>query len=112
VSRPISKSEAAVLKRALEVGASEEISPGILASIAALRVTAGCKCGCATVWFGPDGDATVGHMLADALATSNGQEIQVIVWSQGNAIVGLELVGFGTPALLPDAAFVRGYGAA
>ena len=110
--RQISDSEAAVLRRALEVGASEEVAPSIFASIASLRVTAGCKCGCATIWFGPKGDATVGHMLADARATSNEQEIEVIVWSIDNAIVGLELVGFGDPASLPDPVSVRSYGAA
>jgi hypothetical protein len=51
-------------------------------------------------------------MLADALATSNEQQIQVIVWSKDNAIVGLELVGFGHPASLPDPPSVRSYGAA
>jgi hypothetical protein len=108
VSRPISTSEAAVLRRALEVGAVRAVAPEVLSAIDTLQVTAGCKCGCATVWFGPTGDATVGQHLAGALATSDGQSIEVLVWSIGEAIVGLELVGHGAVAL-PDSTSVRSY---
>ena len=107
--RPISSSEAAVLRRALEVGASRAISPAVLGCISSLQVTAACKCGCATVWFGPKGDATVGDVLADAVATSNGQTVQVIVWSQGEAIVGLEVVGHPNALALPPSSSVRSW---
>ena len=50
-------------------------------------------------------------MLADALATSGDQNIQVIVWAIEDAIVGLELVGPG-PVALPDASSVRSYSGA
>ena len=110
--RPISHSEAAVLRRALEVGAGRAIPSAIFDSLSSLQVTAMCKCGCATVWFGPKGDATVGEVLADAVATSNDQTVQVIVWSQGEAIVGLEVVGVPGALTLPVPSSVRSWGEA
>src|SRR5690349_7533240 len=109
MSRPISKSEALVLQRVLAVGAMAPVSPEVLASIQSLQITATCKCGCATVWFGPDGDATIGQKLAEAVALSDGQQIAVIVWAQNNAIAGLELVGYGQIPL-PNPLSIRGYG--
>jgi hypothetical protein len=111
VTRQISPSEASVLERALRVGALTQIAPELFAAIPFLHVTANCKCGCATIWFGPKGDASNGRMLADALATSAGQDIQVMVWAIEEAIVGLELVGPG-PIALPDASSVRSYSGA
>jgi hypothetical protein len=99
------------LERALRVGALTQIAPELFAAIPFLHVTANCKCGCATIWFGPKGDASNGRMLADALATSAGQDIQVMVWAIEEAIVGLELVGPG-PIALPDASSVRSYSGA
>ena len=108
MSRQISTAEASVLERTLAVGATGHIAPGMLAAIHTLQVTATCSCGCATVWFGPDGDAANGHQLADALATSDGQNISVLVWAIADEIVGLELVGVGAVPL-PDPASVRSY---
>lgn len=108
MTRKISSSEAGVLERALKVGAVTDITPAMLAAIPFLHVTANCKCGCATVWFGPEGDASCGRMLADALATSGSNEVQILVWGTADAIVGLELVGTG-PVTLPDASSVRSY---
>jgi hypothetical protein len=99
------------LERALRVGALTQIALELFAAIPFLHVTANCKCGCATIWFGPKGDASNGRMLADALATSAGQDIQVMVWAIEEAIVGLELVGPG-PIALPDASSVRSYSGA
>ena len=111
MTRQISQSEASVLERALRVGAVTPVAPELFSAIPFLHVTANCKCGCATIWFGPKGDATNGRMLADALATSDGQNIQVIVWAIEDAIVGLELVGPG-PVALPDPSSVRSYSGA
>lgn len=69
-------------------------------------MTAPCKCGCATVWFGPQGDAANGVKVAEACGTWNGQTINVIVWSADGQIVGLEVVGAGAVGL-PDPASVR-----
>jgi hypothetical protein len=108
MSRPISITEAAIVERALQVAPSKEISPEIFASIQGLMVTATCDCGCATVWFGPDGDASIGRIWADARATAAGEGIDLIIWGSDEAIVGLELVGVGkTP--LPKVESVRGH---
>ena len=108
MSRQISQQEAMLLERVLAVGANEPPFPGAVASIPALQVTATCKCGCSTVWFGPDGDATVGRNLAEALASVGDEAVAVIVWSQGEAIVGLEIIGHGQTAL-PNPLSVRSY---
>jgi hypothetical protein len=112
MSRPISMQEAALLERVLAVGANEPISPALVAAIPSLQVTATCKCGCATVWFGPDGEATLGHNLAEVVATAGGRSVSVIAWSQGDALVGLEVVGHEGPAGLPNPLTVKGYGEA
>ena len=108
MSRPISKSETLVLERVLAVGALTPISQEVLASIHSLHVTAACKCGCATVWFGPDGDATIGKNIAEAVALSGRQKIVIIVWAQNGAIAGLELVGYGKVPL-PNSLTIRSY---
>jgi len=95
----------------LAVGANEPILPVSIASVPTLQVTANCKCGCSTVWFGPDGEATIGHNLAEALASIGGETVTVIAWSQGTAIVGLEILAHGhTGSGLPNPLTVRGYG--
>ena len=99
MSRPISQPEAAVVERSLKVAPRGEISSELLASVQSLYVTATCDCGCATVWFGPDGDASNGKIIADARATADGSDIDVIVWFSAGAIVGLELVGVGAVPL-------------
>ena len=111
MSRPISTAELAVLERTLRVGATGVVSADIFSSLHTLQVTANCKCGCATVWFGPKGDAASGHRLAEAQAISNDQNLEVLVWSEGESVIGLELVGPG-PMALPDALTIRGYGKA
>ena len=109
MSRPISKPEAMVLERVLEVGAFAPVPSALRSTIPSLQVTATCKCGCATIWFGPDRDAALGHKLAEALATADGQVVTVMVWSQADSIVGLEFVGVGQVPL-PKPLSVRGYG--
>ena len=108
MSRPISKSETLVLERVLAVGALTPISQQVLASIHSLQVTATCKCGCAKVWFGPDGDATIGQNLAEAVALSDHQKISVIAWAQNGVIAGLELIGYGKVPL-PNPLTIRSY---
>lgn len=85
-----------------------ELSPEVLETVGQLRVTATCTCGCATVWFGPDGDAASGIKMAEACGTWNGETIDVIVWAIQGRIVGLEVVGNGAPGL-PELASVRAY---
>ena len=97
--RPISNLEAAIIVRALQIAPTTEKSEDLIASVSSLSVTALCKCGCSTVWFGPDGDGSNGRIVADALATSAGDNIGVIVWESHGSIVGLELVGPGATPL-------------
>ena len=108
MSRKISQQEAMLLERVLAAGANEPLFKGAVASIPTLQVTATCKCGCSTVWFGPDGDATVGHNLAEALASIGDKTVAVIVWSQGKAIAGLEIIGHEQTGL-PNPLSVRSY---
>jgi hypothetical protein len=108
MSRQISPQEALLVERVLTVGASAPPNSAVLASIPALRVTATCRCGCSTLWFGPDGEATVGHNLAECLASISDETVAVIVWSHGDVIVGLEIVGH-EQAGLPAPFSVRGY---
>lgn len=106
MSRPITAIEAVVLEHALRAGPVTGLSPEAMDSVRDLRVTALCKCECATVWFGPEGGAACGVKAAEACGTWNGQTIAIIVWSTGGQIVGLEVVGAGTVGL-PDPASVR-----
>lgn len=96
------------MERALAVGALSPVSAAALASIHSLQVTATCKCGCATIWFGPDGDATTGQILAEAPALVGNQKVTVIVWAQNGVIAGLELAGAGQVSL-PNPLTIRSY---
>ncbi|WP_445145047.1 hypothetical protein [Dyella sp. Tek66A03] len=106
--RSISLEEASVVERTVQVGAVRAVSPEMMASVGQLKVTASCKCGCATVWFGPDGDAAAGTKVAEACGTWNGQTIDIIVWAVDDQIVGLEVAGAGSVGL-PASASVRRY---
>ncbi|QNK01353.1 hypothetical protein [Dyella telluris] len=106
MTRPISSIEATVLENAVRIGAVGNLSPETVASIRQLSVTATCKCGCATVWFGPKGDAAKGSIAAEACGTWNGVTIDIIVWCTDGQIVGLEVVGAGKVGL-PDPTSVR-----
>ena len=108
MSRPISKTEAQVVERILEVAATQEVPAEVLASLSSLRVTATCKCGCGTLWFGPDGDASTGSILADGRGTANGRDMDLIVWFSHGAIVGLELVGHEACSL-PELGSIRAH---
>ena len=108
MSRPISETEAAVVERALRVAPTSALTLDVFASIRSLQVTATCKCGCATLWFGPDGDASTGAILADARGTSDGRDMDLIVWFSEGAIVGLELVGVDATSL-PTIESIRGH---
>jgi hypothetical protein len=109
MSRPISQLEAAIVERALLVAPCGEVSPLLIESVQSLHVTATCDCGCATVWFGPEGAGSTGRIVADARATAGGAAIDVIVWSNAGAIVGLELVGVDAVPL-PAVDSVRQHG--
>ena len=97
--RKIDSHELEVLDRVLAVGAKGEISNAVLSSTSALNVTAQCQCGCATVWFGPKGDAASGRIVAESFGSANGEHVEVIVWMDDGVLVGLEIVGSLQPPL-------------
>jgi len=111
MSRLISKTEAAVVERALQVAPTKGVAPEVFASVASLHVTAICKCGCGTLWFGSDGDASTGIILADARGTADGRDMDLIVWFNQGSIVGLELIGVNALSL-PQITSIRPHGVA
>ena len=109
--RAILTSEISLIERAISVAPTNRAATASLTALDTLQVTAYCGCGCGTVWFGPDGNRSNGHLLADAIATSNGEHVQLLVWgSEAGEIIGLEVVGFGLdPAPLPKLDSVHAY---
>jgi hypothetical protein len=108
MSRPISEIEAAVVERVMKVAPMRDIGGEVFSTVRSLRVTATCKCGCGTLWFGPDGDASTGVILADARGTAEGGDMDLIVWFNQGAVVGLELVGVDAVSL-PAIDSIRGH---
>lgn len=97
--RKISPHELRVLDRVLAVGAKSGISDDVLTSTGSLNVTTECQCGCATVWFGPKGDAASGRIVAEASGSVDGEPVEVIVWMDEGVLVALEVVGALQPPL-------------
>jgi hypothetical protein len=106
--RKIGSHEQQVLDRVIAVGATGEINDDILSSTSSLNVTAQCQCGCATVWFGPKGDAASGRIVAQAFGSVDEEHVEVIVWMDEGVLVGLELVG-PRRASLPSVESIRAY---
>jgi hypothetical protein len=107
--RSILASEISLIERAISVAPTDRAATAKLTALGYLRVTGHCDCGCGTVWFGPDRNASNGALLADAVATSDGEFVQLLVWgSESGEIIGLEVVGFrADPVPLPDLDSVR-----
>jgi len=102
-SRPLTDPEISTLKQALQVAPTRRFTPEMLASIASLQVFEQCDCGCATVWFSPDG-ATSGYIVAEAETLKDDQQIGVTVFAKNGILTGLEVTGEGkTPLPSPDA---------
>lgn len=95
-----------MVERVLQVAPTREVPDEVLASLASLRVTGTCKCGCGTLWFGPEGEASAGSILADGRGTADGRDMDLIVWFDQGAIVGLELVGDDARSM-PDIDSIR-----
>src|SRR6266513_1652923 len=57
-----------------------------------LRVVGGCSCGCASLYFEPEGQRGKVEMLADELAVyPDGQQAGLILWGREGEIVWLEI---------------------
>lgn len=93
VPRPISASEAAIIKGALQQ-ASLQPTDAFLVSVNELTVIAICECGCGSISFrGPSQNE---QRLADGVGyLSSGERVDVLVWAEGTAISQLELVDYG-----------------
>ena len=103
--RKLAREELAVLRRLIEVAPTRHFKPEMLTSIETLQVIEVCDCGCATIWFAPDG-ASSGTIVAEAETMQGGSYITVVVWGKGSALAGLEVVGPGiTPLPSPDSAW-------
>jgi hypothetical protein len=63
-----------------------------LHAVEELRVVGRCGCGCASLYFEPEGQRGKVHMLADELAVyPDGQQAGLILWGRDGKIVWLEV---------------------
>jgi hypothetical protein len=103
--RPLTEAEASTLSKAVLLAPTRRLTPEMIASIDALRVYEECDCGCATVWFMPDG-ALAGNIVAEAETQKDSEQIGVTVFAKNGALAGLEVTGDGkTPLPSPNAAW-------
>jgi hypothetical protein len=63
--------------------------------VEALRVVGGCSCGCASLYFEPEGQRGKVQMVADELAIyPDGQQAGLLLWGREGKIVWLEVYDF------------------
>lgn len=84
-------------------------SQEFLEQVQSLRVVAKCLCGCPTVNFAEQGERVAHereHILADYLATVNGEDFGVMLFQRGGRLSSLEVYSqagteksFGLPAI-------------
>jgi hypothetical protein len=81
MDRPISPNEVKVLNWLLD-HALVDVTPYRLHAVEGLRVVGGCSCGCASLYFEPEGQRGF-QMLADELAVyPDGQQAGLILWGR------------------------------
>ena len=89
--------------KALISAPTRRLTSEMIASVESLLVFEQCDCGCATVWFLPDG-SLAGNIVAEAETRRDSEQIGVTVFAKGHALAGLEVTGDGkTPLPSPDA---------
>src|SRR5712671_4831879 len=91
-NRPVTASECCLVEWLLQHG--NPVSDQFLKQVAYLVVVSKCSCGCPTVNFAQEGDAVAQdaeHILADYLATANGQDVGVILFQRGGRLSSLEV---------------------
>jgi hypothetical protein len=94
--RSISRSEADVVRAALERAARILLDETVLAAVPHLEVAARCECGCASVGFDAPGSDQRSGIIADVTGqTPRGGQVGVIVWGRSDAITGLEIYDLG-----------------
>lgn len=89
--RPISETEAAVVRQALHRAAVAPISEETIRSIEALKVKSICECGCRSVEF--DAPEGIEQRLADGVGLlKSGDRVDILVWARNGHIASLEIV--------------------
>jgi hypothetical protein len=105
VSRPITEHEGQILKWLLQHGVPG--SEQFMFQIDSLSVISKCTCGCPTVDFsldGPPASSNCDRILADCLATVDGQDVGVILFQRNGRLRSLEvysMAGSDQPFGLP-----------
>jgi len=107
MDRPVTPSEAGVIRWLLDHAPVGDVSGYRLRPLEDLRVVGGCDCGCSSLFFG----ANEGHlrMIADASAVySDGQE-DLILWGREGEPIWLEVGVYDprTPHPFPEIANLR-----
>jgi hypothetical protein len=91
MDRAISPNEVKVVNWLLD-HASVDVTPYRLHPVEELRVVGSCGCGCASLYFKPQGLLAKLKMLADELAVyPDGQQAGLILWGCEGEIVWLEV---------------------
>lgn len=112
-NRPVTPKERSLVEWLLRHG--KPGSKQFLKQVDALVVVSKCSCGCPTVYFAQEGESiaqNAAHVLADYLATVDGQEVGVILFQRGGRLSSLEvysLAGNDKPFGLPELNTIYSY---
>jgi hypothetical protein len=105
-NRPVTANERCLIEWLLRHG-----NPGsdqFLRQVDALVAVSKCSCGCPTVYFAQESGPVVQdaeRILADYLATVNGEDVEVILFQRGGRLSSLEVysqAGTDKPFGLPE----------
>jgi hypothetical protein len=105
-NRPVTAKERSLIEWLLRHG-----NPGseqFLQQVDSLVVVSKCSCGCPTVYFAQQDESMAEdaeHILADYLATVNGEDVGVILFQRGGRLSSLEVysqAGTDKPFGLPE----------
>jgi len=111
--RPITVKERALIEWLLRNG--NRASEQFLEQLDSLVVVWKCSCGCPTVDFAREGKSApheAEHILADYLATVDGEEVGIILFQRGGRLSSLEVysqAGTNKPFGLPEIETIYSY---
>ena len=112
-NRPVTEKERSLIEWLLRHG-----NPGsepFLTQVGSLVVVSKCSCGCPTVYFAQEGESMAQdaeHILADYLATVNGEDVGLILFQRGGHLSSLEVysqAGTDKPFGLPELETIYSY---
>jgi hypothetical protein len=112
-NRPVTAEERILIEWLLRHGKAG--SDRFLKQVDSLRVVTRCLCGCPTVNFSQEGEPVAQeseHILADYLATVNGEDVGVILFQRGGRLSSLEVysqAGTDKPFGLPEIKTIYSY---